>query len=245
MAADPMKILALDTATEACSAALWQDGQVLARFENAGRSHTERLMPMVQGLMAEAGCGFAQLDGIACGVGPGSFAGVRIGVGFAKGLALAHELPTVGISSLAMLAQREVAGGAARVLAVIDARMDEVYFGSYGADAQGLAQLLEPETVRPPAALPSVAAGDWAAAGTGWGTYPQMLAGRPDVRLTAIDGAALPSAHEALSLALPRFGTRLAGSADQLEPVYLRNKVALTLIEQAGLRADLKRKNQG
>lgn len=240
-----MRILALDTATEACSVALWQDGQVLARFENAGRSHTERLIPMVRQLMAESGQGFAQIDGIACGVGPGSFAGVRIGVGFVKGLALARDLPVVGVSSLAMLAQRMIAQGAPRVLAVIDARMSEVYFGAYGADARGLAQPLMPETVCAPAALPLPQAGAWAAAGTGWGSYPDMLRAAAGISLDAVEGAALPAAAEALSLALPLFQDGQAVSADLLVPSYLRNKVALTLIEQANLRADLRRKNQG
>lgn len=240
-----MRILALDTATEACSAALWQDGQVLSRFENAGRSHTERLMPMVQQLMAESGQGFARLDGIACGVGPGSFAGVRIGVGFAKGLALARDLPVIGVSSLALLAQRMIAQGASRVLSVIDARMSEVYFGAYGADAQGLAQPLMPEVVCAPASVPSPDAGAWAAAGTGWGTYPGMLREAAGITLGPIDGAALPAADEALSLALPLFRSGQGMSADQLAPSYLRNKVALTLLEQADLRADLRRKNQG
>src|SRR3546814_9528921 len=86
-----MNILALDTATEACSAALQLGDQVIARFEVAGRGHTQKLVPMVRGLLAEAGIAFAQLDAYVCGVGPGSFAGVRIGVSFVKGLALAHE----------------------------------------------------------------------------------------------------------------------------------------------------------
>lgn len=235
-----MNILAIDTATEACSVALWNGHEVLARFENAGRSHTERLMPMVEALMADSGMSFAQMDGIACGVGPGSFAGVRIGVGFVKGLALARDLPVVGVSSLAMLAQREIGQGAAQALAVIDARMSEVYFGAYGKDAQGLAVAVMPETVCAPAALPHPPAGVWAAAGTGWGTYPDMLK-EANIELKLVRGDALPAATEALTLARPLFESGKAGSADLLTPVYLRNKVALTLLEQA----DLRRRNSG
>src|SRR3546814_5034000 len=109
-----MNILALDTATEACSAALQLGDQVIARFEVAGRGHTQKLVPMVRGLLAEAGIAFAQLDAYVCGVGPGSFAGVRIGVSFVKGLALAHERPVVAVSSLAMLAAPEIGRASCR-----------------------------------------------------------------------------------------------------------------------------------
>lgn len=240
-----MKLLALDTATEACSLALYHEGAVLARFENAGRSHTERLLPLFQSLLAESGLRFAQLDGLVCGIGPGSFAGVRIGVGFAKGLALARDLPVVGVSSLAMLAQAALDAGAQRALAVIDARMGEVYHGAYQRDAQGLAQLADEPGVCAPDALPAPAAGDWHCVGTGWGTYPQMLDAAPGIHRVQIDGTALPDARAALRLALPQFEAGTAASGDALAPLYLRNKVALTLIEQAQLRADLKARNSG
>ena len=99
-----MKIFALDTATEACSVALWLDGETVERFEIAGRDHTQRLPAMAKALMADAGLAWSQLDGLVCGIGPGSFAGVRIGVAYTQGLALAHGQPVVGVSSLAMLA---------------------------------------------------------------------------------------------------------------------------------------------
>lgn len=236
-----MKILALDTATEACSAALWSDGEVRSRFENAGRNHTERLMPIVQELMAESGCQFSQLDGIACGVGPGSFAGVRIGVGFVKGLALALDLPVVGVSSLAMLAQHAILHGATQVLSVIDARMHEVYFGAFVKTQQGLAQALMPEGVSAPDAIPQPPQGTWVGVGTGWGAYPEMLKKIINVELVVTQGDALPRAIEALTLALPQFKAGHTISADELAPVYLRNKVALTLAEQA----DLRRRNSG
>jgi tRNA threonylcarbamoyladenosine biosynthesis protein TsaB len=235
-----MKILALDTATEACSVALWDDGKVLARFENAGRSHTERLMPMLHMLMAESGAQFSQLDGITCGIGPGSFAGVRIGVGFVKGLALTRDLPVVGVSSLAMLAQAAIDEGARQVLAAIDARMNEVYFAVYEKNAEGLAQLFAAEMVCAPGAVPAQPQGHWTALGTGWGTYCEVLAKAVAQELASVDGHALPRATEALTLALPTFKSGQGISADGLTPVYLRNKVALTLLEQA----DLRRRNQ-
>ena len=86
-----MKLFALDTATEACSVALWLDGETVERFEVAGRDHTQRLPAMAKALMAEAGLRWSQLDGLVCGTGPGSFAGVRIGVAYTQGLALAQS----------------------------------------------------------------------------------------------------------------------------------------------------------
>ncbi|MGQ0528681.1 MAG: tRNA (adenosine(37)-N6)-threonylcarbamoyltransferase complex dimerization subunit type 1 TsaB [Panacagrimonas sp.] len=233
-----MRLLALDTATEACSAALWLDGQVLARFELAGRTHTQRMLPMIHELMAQAGLRFAQLDGLVCGVGPGSFAGVRIGVGFVKGLALSLDRPVVAISSLQLLAQAAMKQGASQVLTAIDARMDEVYFASFVRDQDGLAQahtpacVLAPDRVDAPAGL-----GSWHAIGTGWGTYESVLRERLAVTIDGVDGAALPQAEHAFALALPGFERGDVISADALAPIYLRDKVALTLEEQQRLRA--------
>jgi len=232
-----MKILALDTATEACSVALSLDGRIEERFETAGRSHTERLMPMVQELMAGAGLAFSQLDGIACGVGPGSFAGVRIGVGYTKGLALALDRPVVGVSSLPAMALRAIRGGASRVLAAIDARMNEVYWGAYRATADGQPQPLLEERVCAPAEVPRAAAGEWTAVGTGWGSYGEALRAAAAVEPRQVVADALPHAEDILRLALPQFQAGQAISGDALLPLYLRNKVALTLLEQAATRA--------
>lgn len=229
-----MKIFALDTATEACSVALWLDGVIVERFEIAGRDHTQRLPAMAHALMAEAGLAWSQLDGLVCGVGPGSFAGVRIGVAYTQGLALAHGQPVVGVSSLAMLA--EGAGGAGRVLAAIDARMDEVYFAAYRRDADGRLQAeTEPRVCRPDA-VPALA-GAALAVGTGWGRYETVLRTATGAGLSGVDGEALPHAAAALALALPEFRAGRAGDAAILAPIYLRNRVALTLVEQAASRA--------
>jgi tRNA threonylcarbamoyladenosine biosynthesis protein TsaB len=224
-----MKILAIDTATEACSAALSIDGELHERYVVAGRSHTELLLPMVRELMAEAGCSFKQLDGIACGIGPGSFAGVRIGVGYAKGVALALDLPVVGVSSLAMLAQ-----GHARAVPVIDARTQEIYWGVYeNGIATGVDTVSLPQEI-------SVAGEGWAGIGSGWKTYGEILTSRIS-GATVIGAEALPHAAAALALALPEFVAKRTISGDALVPAYLRNKVALTLLEQA----DLRRRNKG
>lgn len=229
--------LALDTATEACSAALWLDGSVHERFEVVEREHTQKLLPMIQVLMADSGRSFARLDGIACGVGPGSFAGVRIGVGVVKGLALAQDLPVVPVSSLAMLAQREMhLRNAAAVAVAIDARMSEIYFGAYRRDAQGRAVAEFPDRVCAAAAAPALAAGGWAGAGTGWAAYEPELRAALKTPVESVDAAALPHAGDALLLALPEFIAGRTLSADALVPAYLRDQVALTLSQQAALR---------
>lgn len=232
-----MRLLALDTATEACSAAILFDGRTLARFEVAGRSHTLQMLPMVHGLMAEAGLSFAQLDGFVCGIGPGSFAGVRIGVGFVKGLALSLDRPVVGISSLTMLAQGALDDGARRVIASIDARMNEIYVGSFEADADGLCRPMGSPRVMPPDQFREDETGPWHAVGSGWGTYEAAMRRGVTGDVVHVDGAALPRAQRALKLALPEFAAGRVLTADDLAPLYLRDKVALTLEEQVQLRA--------
>jgi tRNA threonylcarbamoyladenosine biosynthesis protein TsaB len=232
-----MKLLAIDTSTEACSAALWLDGELRERFELTGREHTQKLMPQVASLLAECGVGYKQLDGIVCGHGPGSFAGVRIGVGYVKGLGLALDRPVLGVSSLAMLALRAAREHrVTQVLSAIDARMNEVYFGAFEV-IEGRLRELAPEIVLPPAAVPAaMPAGRWLAAGTGWGPYREALSKAVAVDLAEVLPEALPHAGDALLLALPQFEAGRAINADALTPVYLRNKVALTLVEQAALR---------
>lgn len=236
MVAHSMKLLAIDTSTEACSAALWLDGELRERFELTGREHTQKLMPQVASLLAECGVGYKQLDGIVCGHGPGSFAGVRIGVGYVKGLGLALDRPVLGVSSLAMLALRAAREHqVTKVLSAIDARMNEVYFGAFEI-VDGKLRELVTEVVVPPAAVPAMTAGRWLAAGTGWGPYRDALSAAVNVELVQVLSEALPHAGDALLLALPEFVAGRAINADVLTPVYLRNKVALTLVEQAALR---------
>lgn len=230
--------LAIDTATEACSVALSLGGRITGRWEVVQREHTQKLLPLIQALMADAGRAFGQLDGIVCGIGPGSFAGVRIGVGVAKGIALAHDLPAVGVSSLAMLAQREMRlHGATQVAAVIDARMNEVYFGGYRRNARGLAEPAVAERVGAAAAVPALTGGPWHGVGTGWAAYEPALRQAFAAGFARIEPAALPHAEDALHLALPEFAAGHAISSDALAPVYLRDNVALTLAEQAARRA--------
>lgn len=233
-----MNLLALDTATDACSAAVWLDGRLHGRCELAGRSHTQRLPQLVQQVMAEAGLPFGALDGLVCGVGPGSFAGVRIGVAYTQGLALGLDRPVLGVTSLAMLAMASLAESPddARVLVAIDARMAEVYFQPFARDAQGLPQPLAEARVCAPTAVPAQI-GDWLATGTGWGAYPEALRAATQAQLSTVQPDALPDAAAALRIAAPRFAAEACDAA-RLMPVYLRNQVALTLVEQQARRAE-------
>ncbi|ENY71611.1 tRNA (adenosine(37)-N6)-threonylcarbamoyltransferase complex dimerization subunit type 1 TsaB [Aeromonas diversa] len=220
-----MKILAVDTATEACSAALLMGEQVFARYEEAPRDHTRKILPMVQSLLDEAGITLADLDAIAFGRGPGSFTGVRIGIGVAQGLALGAEKPLIGVSTLAAMAQGAWRrDGARQVLAAIDARMNEVYFGRFEI-REGLMAPVQEECVIDPqvlAAEPTLA-GRWHTIGTGFATYGDVLQLATEQVPASVP--ALPMAEDMLPLARAAW---LAGEAVAVEaatPVYLRDKV--------------------
>lgn len=221
------RILAIDTATEACSVAIWDQGEVHALFELCPREHTQRILPLVQQVLAESGLSLSQLDALAFGRGPGSFTGVRIGIGIAQGLALGAELPMLGISTLQTMAQGAWRmTGAQRVLAAIDARMGEVYWGQYERQLDG--QWLESagEAVLSPQQVlerTQPLQGDWAHVGTGWQTYPDLVAGSS---LNITDGQMLlPQAEDMLPLALLAWQQGLAVSVENAEPTYLRNEV--------------------
>lgn len=217
-------LLALDTATEACSVALLHDGRVISHYEVIPRLHAQRLLPMIKDLLEQAGVPLAALDALAFGRGPGAFTGVRIAIGVVQGLAFALDRPVLPVSNLAVLAQRALREqGAQQVAAAIDARMDEVYWGCYRAQ-QGEMRLLGSEAVLAPerAGLPRDAAGDWFGAGTGWGAY----AARIPVATSGLDGALLPHAEDLLSLARFAWARGEVVAADQAQPVYLRDQVA-------------------
>ena len=222
--------LALDTATDACSVATFLDGEIRERYELLQRDHTQKLLPMVHAALADCGRTISQLEGIACGICPGSFAGLRIGIGVVKGLALARNLPVIGVSSLAMLAQRAFAQhGVTQVAACLDARLNEVYFGAYRRGPDGLAECVLEDRACAPAEVPALPPGDGLGAGYGW----SVLAVKP----AKLDQDALPHAGDALRLAAPRLAQGQGlGNADDLAPAYLRDHVALTLVQQAERR---------
>jgi len=224
-----MKFLALDTSTEACSVALALDGQILALDEVCPQQHSKRILPMVQQLLDDAGVSLHQLDGIIFGRGPGSFTGVRIGVSVAQGLAFGADLPVFGVSTLAAMAQAAaVQQNATEVIAAIDARMAEVYIAAFTLDEAGLMQAITPEIAAKPAALPEVLTSlsftsRVLGVGTGWQTYSQALQQLAPALIA--DSILYPSAQFMLSFASRAWQQQLFVSAEQAEPVYVRDEV--------------------
>src|SRR4051812_4559032 len=228
-----MNLLAIDTATENCSAALLCGDRLIERSELAPRRHAELILPMIDGLLAEAGLSRRQLDGIAVGRGPGAFTGVRLAISVAQGLALGLDIPVVPVSSLAALAQdiAEQAHGDA-LLAVIDARMGEIYAGAFRRGADGLVIPIMNEVVGRATEFTFPQSKNWSVVGSGWAAYHDALAARLPAAPRFADGARFPQAHAVARLAQPQFAAGRGVSPEYALPVYLRDKVALTLEEQ-------------
>ncbi|ALN65525.1 putative molecular chaperone [Lysobacter antibioticus] len=240
-----MKLLAFETATEACSVAVWLDGEVRERFELAPRRHAELSLPWAEQLLAEAGVRRNELDAIAISRGPGAFTGVRLAIAIAQGIALALDRPIVPVSTLAVLALRAhslaaAADDALRVYAAIDARMGEVYTGAFELHG-GDAHALDEEVVVAPdsAAVPGDAAG-WLGVGTGFAAAHGALQQRLGARFAGIDAEALPHAAGLARLAAQAYARGEAVAPELVEPAYLRNNVALTIAEQVALRSERK-----
>jgi tRNA threonylcarbamoyladenosine biosynthesis protein TsaB len=227
-----MKLLAFETATEACSVAVWVDGDVRERHEIAPRRHAALALPWADALLAEAGIAKAQLDAIAVGIGPGAFTGVRLAVALAQGIALGLDVPVVPVSTLEVLAlsgQGRVVAGTT-ICAAIDARMDEVYLGRFVGDEDGLVLARGGEILVAPALAPVIDGGDALGIGTGFAAKDGALVAR--LQPGRVIAAALPHAADLARLAAREFARGNAIAADRVEPAYLRDRVALTLVEQ-------------
>ena len=230
-----MRILAVDAATEACSVALLSGDELIGRVAERGLAHAERILGMVDAVLAEGGVALSLLDAIAASIGPGSFTGVRISVAVAQGLAFGADLPVMAVSTLEALAYQAMRGGAAHALACLDARMGEVYWGCFAADAGGLVATSEAR-VGPPdsVVLPSVAlpaGGMYRGIGRGFAAYP-ALAALPGLQQDPRDREALPDAREFAALGAWRLGRGEMLDPADLRPLYLRDKVALTEAER-------------
>ena len=216
------RILALDTATEACSVALYLDGEVREHFDILPRQHSQQILPMIEAILAEHGQSMMALDAIAFGRGPGAFTGVRIATGIAQGLAFAADLPVIPVSTLAALAQlgfRQY--GAQNVLATIDARMDEIYQALYCADngvmvLQGTEQVSPPETV-----AVETMSDNLVGVGSGW-LYRDRIA----VPVSQCYPDEYPHAADIALLASVALARGEGVTAEQALPVYLRDNVA-------------------
>ncbi|WP_404973474.1 tRNA (adenosine(37)-N6)-threonylcarbamoyltransferase complex dimerization subunit type 1 TsaB [Vibrio campbellii] len=221
------KILAIDTATENCSVALLVNDQVISRSEVAPRDHTKKVLPMVDEVLKEAGLTLQDLDALAFGRGPGSFTGVRIGIGIAQGLAFGADLPMIGVSTLAAMAQASYRlHGATDVAVAIDARMSEVYWARYTRQENGEWAGVDAECVIPPARLSEEAQADdktWTKAGTSWDAYQEDL-GKLPFNVTSGD-VLYPDSQDIVILAEQELKKGNTVPVEESSPVYLRDNV--------------------
>ena len=229
-----MKLLAFETATEACSVALYLDGEIVERHEVAPRLHAEYALPWAEALLADAGIKRSQLDAIALSRGPGAFTGVRLAIAIAQGIALALNKPVVAVSTLQTIAMQSPGG---RILAAIDARMGEVYVGAFERRGDELVGLSTEIVCAPQAVTLPDDLGGWNAVGTGFSALEGALAAHLGDQLSSIDASALPHAGDLARLAAAAYARGEAIAPERIEPAYLRNNVALTLEEQRALRA--------
>ena len=218
-----MKILALETAVDPGSVALWFDGVVLARTCPADLSNSAALLPVAEELLRAQGLGFADLEGVAFGAGPGSFTGLRVACGVAQGLAVARDLPLLGIGSLEAMA---AASGGARVLVALDARMGEVYYGVF-VDGRQVGEI----GVYAPDAVPLPESSGWLACGNGLTAYP-ALRERLAACVDAWKPEVIPHAEAVLRLAAPRLESGERVDPADAVPFYVRDKVAKTVAER-------------
>jgi tRNA threonylcarbamoyladenosine biosynthesis protein TsaB len=231
-----MKILAIDTATEACSAALYTgsgtaDGTILSEYQLAPREHSRLILKMIERLLQQANIMVSELDAIAFGRGPGSFMGLRIAAGVVQGIAFAHDIPVIPVSTLKAIAQRAFEQtGSKNILAAIDARMDEVYWAQYsladtGWSLDGEEQVISPDKLDLTETLSDQAA-NWVGAGTGWASYADRLLPADNPALHGLLKDCLPSAEVIVKLAVEELKAGNTVTAAEAIPVYLRNDVA-------------------
>lgn len=222
-----MKILAIETATDACSAALLIDGVIEQELEIAPREHAKIILYMAERLLSAAELKVSQLDAIAFGRGPGSFTGLRIAAGITQGIAFGADLPVAPVSTLAALAQgcaREQ--DATHILTALDARMQEVYWGMYQTSNNGLVELQGTEIVSSPDEVPIPEFGNWTGAGSGWQTYEDSLRTRCGQTVDAICPEQRPEAQDIGRLAVALITSGQTVPAEQAYPIYLRDNVA-------------------
>ena len=220
-----MRILALDTSTEACSVALLLDGELRMRFQLTERSHAELVLPMVEGVLEDAGISLTDLDGLAFGRGPGAFTGLRIACGVVQGLALGADLLVAPVSSLAAVAAQVPTAPGEAVLVCNDARMGEVYWGVYRREADGRVTPLTDEVVSPPDAVGAGMAPAGHAAGNALPRYPALAERLRAAGLQFHEGV-YPRADAVARLGEIELAAGRGVSAEQALPVYVRDDVA-------------------
>jgi len=223
-----VRFAAFETSTEWCSVALWHEGEIAAIERRTDNRHAELALPMLERLLANAGIGPAALDAIAFGAGPGAFTGLRIACGLAQGLALARDVPVIGVSTLEAMAEDS---GAARVVACLDARMHEVYYSAYERNGARWRELIAAVCIAP-AAVERPPGEGWIGCGNGFGVYREALNEALGDALAATRPAAHPGATAVARLAAPRLAAGGGVDAALAQPIYVRDKVALTTEER-------------
>ena len=223
-----MNLLALDTSTEFCSAALLRGESLTHREAHAVQRHSELILPMIEDLLASADFELSQLDGIAFGAGPGSFTGLRIACGVAQGLAFGVNIPVVPVGTLVALAQE---AGADKVIACLDARMGEIYHAVYLRAGASWKEIAAPGVGLAQSA-PDVEGSGWFGCGSGFAVYANQLAKRYAGQLSGVAAQLHPHARSIARLAMPVLATGGGLPAEQAAPVYIRDKVAHKMHEQ-------------
>lgn len=216
------RLLALESAAAECGAALYLAGECRERRAPPGTRPGEQLLVLVDALLADAGIPLAQLDAIAFDRGPGSFTGLRIAAGAAQGLALGAGVPVIAVSSLAALAQN---AQAPKVLAALDARMGEVYWGAFRHDGKTM-RLQGEECVTAPGQVPLPGDTDWCGVGSGFAVHGAALRARLGAQLTATQPALNPTAAAVAQLAVEHYHRGECLDAAAALPTYLRPAVA-------------------
>lgn len=219
-----LQLLAIETSQDVCSVALNTRGGLVARSEHTPRGHASRLLPMVDEVLAEAGVGLPAVDAIAYGQGPGSFTGLRIAAAATQGLAFGADRPVIAVSTLAALAQ---ALDERHCVIAVDARMDQVYWGAYSRDSDGIPALVGVEQVAAPEDV-RIPAGDqqWQGGGSGWDRYADRLRLHLGARVPTWQPNLFPDARHLIPIALVYWKRGRAAPAHEALPVYLRNNVA-------------------
>jgi tRNA threonylcarbamoyladenosine biosynthesis protein TsaB len=226
-----LNLLAIETSTELCSAALLRGDELFVEEVLAPNQHAERLAPMLRRLLARAGLAAADMDAFAFGQGPGSFTGIRIACGLAQGLALGAGRPVVGVSSLLALAEQ---ANGSRVVAALDARMGETYLAAYSRMGGDWQAAIEPGLFAQ-GALPALPGHDWVATGSGFDAFDWLRGAYSAQVGNRIEGD-LPRAGAVARVAARKFARGESMPAEQAAPLYLRDKVALTTRERQAAR---------
>lgn len=228
-----MNLLAIESSTEYLSLALQVGESVHVFHEATGPAASQRILPEIHRLLLQAGIKLADLDGIVYGMGPGAFTGVRVAVGVTQGLALGASLPVVGVTSVQAEAQSAwTETQSDKVVICLDARMGEVYHAAF-VRQQTAWLVVSPAVVCKPEEVPIIEGNGWLAAGSGWAVFGEKLAARYAGQILDVRAGLMPTAEAMLVIAEPRFKAGEAQAAELAAPLYIRNRVALTVAERA------------